>query len=739
MSSTHQTSPPRTDAQPETAGELIELSQMNTQTDGSNRPDTGLDPNSDQPDLPQPNNLEPRPLGRFTPLQISILVAGPLVSFGVLGFLAFLWIQSYMAQDGQTIQPTWYKMLDSGWVLRAIPVVSAVLRTATSMEAGLATSMVAALLLERPGVRVSRLADVAVLRSVDSPPHVLAWRALHDLLTPPLHVSRYFLFLLLITTLVTQLSSTILLLDFTDTTIPRVLLPADARIPFAHSAARGPTYYVGTNQAAFFHSAAQFPRFAEFSQPPLQPDTTIQERKFRDTGAVYRAFLPLRKDDRQILRQYAGPATVLNSRVVCVRPTISRFAISSPQIPFYSQLLLANLTFSLDTPARLRTINIFSDEFVEHAKRPTNVSVPVIKDTSLSDTGSPQGQNEDKQWSMSVTKSRYPGGASTYLLFNWTGSTDNWGEDDLAFEESWVGRNREEWVAISHRARELSVDITVCLTWFNSTPYLISTEAGKAEVEPEVGWDGASGMLTKARAAKHLGAPDKGRDGILSMQALPPTSEIPKSNTTFETKDIGSTITGQVTLAMEVMKLKLATLDPSKIIFANSRWVADLCYGTDLDGFFGLHSSFTAVFQEIIQGTRNPAVAVQSLLTMASANAYVELQQYFDYEMPVRYSTWSPALVPTRWSGLILLTAVVVLHVLAAVMVTVLFVGETRCSELGNSWQAVAQLVTEDTRPILLDACRDRGDVFKERVRKDGGDIRYRIVWQEDVPRLARV
>ena len=286
----------------------------------------------------------------------------------------------------------------------------------------------------------------------------------------------------------------------------------------------------------------------------------------------------------------------------------------------------------------------------------------------------------------------------------------------------------------------MSVDITLCLTWFNSTHYLVSTGVGTAQVEPEVAWDGTSGALTTAGAAQHLGAPDtQGRDGILSMPALIPASEIPESNATFETGSIGSTIHGQVNLAMEDMRAKLAVLDPSRTIFAGSRWVAALCHDTGLDEFFSLHTSVTAVFQHIMQRTGNPAVAIQGLLTMASANAYVELQQQFDYEMPVWYSTWSPALAPTHWNGLMLVAVITGVHVLAVVAVAVLFVRQTRCTELGNSWQAVAQLVTEDTQPLLPDACGDKDDVFKKRLRKDGGDVRYRVVWQQGSPRVSRV
>jgi hypothetical protein len=147
---------------------------------------------------------------RFTGLYIAILIAVPLVSSRTLGFFGFLWVGSYRARNSLYVQQSWYRILDDDWLLRAITLSSLVLRTATDIRAGVATSMLAALFLERAGVRLSRLADVSVLCSTDSAPYALAWKALRDILTPPLHTARYLLTLLVATTLTLQLSSTIL-------------------------------------------------------------------------------------------------------------------------------------------------------------------------------------------------------------------------------------------------------------------------------------------------------------------------------------------------------------------------------------------------------------------------------------------------------------------------------------------------------------------------------------------------
>ncbi|KAK0704471.1 hypothetical protein B0H67DRAFT_557273 [Lasiosphaeris hirsuta] len=735
-------------------GESIALTNVNNSQEG----------NPGSSDLrPEQNASDTKPTSRkrLARLSIAILIIGPAASFGALGFLAFLWIGSHRARNGLSTQQLWFDMLDSNWILRAIPFVTLVLRTAISMEAGIATSMLAAVLIERPGVRLSRLAPVSVLRSTDSPPYVLAWNARGDVLTPPLHVLCCLLVILLITTSAIQLSSNILLFDFADAVIPRFPTKANATIPFSYSANSGPTKYVNRNQAAYLEYSAQFPRFAEYSQPPIQPGPG-QERDFRDTGVVYRAFIPLSKDLRQLLRQYSGPATVLNAQVVCARPTISRFAVSSPQIPGRSQIRFANLTYSLNTPAPLleSSIDMFAGRFAEAAKRLRNISMPVtVSSIALEDPDPDPGPDtsrgtQETQWPMSIASYLFAG-ERAFLLFNWTGSLTDWSQDDdNASPDAWVSRRdrHDEWATVSHRTKQLSFDMTLCFTLFNSTPYLIETMGmGEAATvaEPEIAWDSTADMLSTANATKYLSPPDNTgeRPGILAMGALRLASEIPKNYTGYKSIGVGASVTEQVILAMENVQAKLAVLDPSGILFGQMRWAAVLCYDINLDSYIGLHSSFIAVFQAIIQHTRDPAVAVQALLTMATANAYVELQPYFDFELPAQYSVWAQAFVPTHWTGFTAVAAAIVVHTLAVAAVAALFLRETRYTELGNAWQAVAQLVTNnaddngDMRLLLLpSAARDTSSVFKKRLREGGRDVRYRVVvGEEDSPHLERV
>ncbi|KAK3352225.1 hypothetical protein B0T25DRAFT_541442 [Lasiosphaeria hispida] len=683
-------------------------------------------------DVSHPSGSKPQK--HFTRLHRIVLIGAPIVSFGTLGFLAFLWAGSYRARNSLPIPQSWYKLLDRDWVLRAVTLTTLALRTATALDAGIATSMLAALLLERQGVRLSQLAGVSVLRSTDSPPHTLAWIARNDILGPPLHKLRYLLTILLLTTLATQLASTILLFDFNNTTIPRSPAATNSTIRYSYSATSGPIKFYNSNQAPFFGYSARFPRFAEYSEPPAQP-APAEERTFQDTGIVYRAFIPLQKESREKLKQYSGPATVLSAQVVCVRPNISRFAVSSPQIPRHSQILFANLTYSLGIPALPKSIDIFAGNFSKSAAVSRKLSVPVSISSMLLDDNPGLDAN---QWPMSVA-SVVMYRSRGFLLLNWTGSFRDWNSGDLAFQDSWQRRSRKEWTTLSHRTRSVSVDVTMCVTRFNSSLYLVDTDIGVPAIEPEVAWDNATGSLTTADAATYLGQRDRPNELLFHM-TTPPAVQISGNNTGRETIGIGASVTEQVVLAMENMVGKFAALDHSGKLLAGMRWAATLCYDINLDSHIGLHNSFTGVFQDVMQRTRNPAVAVQSLLTMGTANAYVELQPYFDFVLPVAYSVWAPAFIPTRWRGFGIIAAAVVVHALAVAIVVVLFVRETSSTQLGNSWQAVSQVMDDETRLLIPEAAKYESGEFQKRIKSEGRNVRYRIVKEGDSesPKLAK-
>ncbi|KAI1245426.1 hypothetical protein MGN70_012316 [Eutypa lata] len=66
----------------------------------------------------------------------------------------------------------------------------------------------------------------------------------------------------------------------------------------------------------------------------------------------------------------------------------------------------------------------------------------------------------------------------------------------------------------------------------------------------------------------------------------------------------------------------------------------------------------------------------------------------------------SVVLVPARWSGFIGTAVILATHLAIVLIVTTVFLTYTSTSMLGNFWQGVSQVVTEETLPILKQADR---------------------------------
>ncbi len=61
--------------------------------------------------------------------------------------------------------------------------------------------------------------------------------------------------------------------------------------------------------------------YAPFAEIPA--DAPFDEPGFKDTGLLLRAFLPIaNQQDRVLIKDYNGPATVIDTRVVCFPPQI---------------------------------------------------------------------------------------------------------------------------------------------------------------------------------------------------------------------------------------------------------------------------------------------------------------------------------------------------------------------------------------------------------------------------------
>lgn len=179
------------------------------------------------------------------PLKKSLGLSGSLSILGgsagllvVWGFLAFLWLGHGSAPEAADATRAWRQIALHDWTTRSITLSSGALRLAVSLQTTVCTSMVAALFLENWHARVSQVAWLSVMRSINDGPLSLVQKTL---LSPPKSLSgilrrvEFWLLLLMVAvTLALQFSSTILISDLVDfgvvgdangTEIPDLLQP----------------------------------------------------------------------------------------------------------------------------------------------------------------------------------------------------------------------------------------------------------------------------------------------------------------------------------------------------------------------------------------------------------------------------------------------------------------------------------------------------------------------------------
>jgi hypothetical protein len=145
-------------------------------------------------------------LGSYGIIILGISIIGLLAS---AGFISFLWC----AGDSNYI---WRLLASNEGMTKAVAISSMIFRTSITLQAGVATSMLAGLAIERKEILLPLLATVSMMRSSNSGPIVLAWLlrprpgkkgGIRGLLVPGLAT------LLALTTLSSQFTSTALLSD----------------------------------------------------------------------------------------------------------------------------------------------------------------------------------------------------------------------------------------------------------------------------------------------------------------------------------------------------------------------------------------------------------------------------------------------------------------------------------------------------------------------------------------------
>ncbi|RGP70198.1 hypothetical protein FSPOR_4098 [Fusarium sporotrichioides] len=614
-----------------------------------------------------PRNHQSKVVSQLGKVSIAIQTSLFVVCLGCLSFLAFLW----GASENNTI---WRHIVLAGWTARAITITSLVLRWATAAQAAICTSMLAALLLQRGTVRLPEAAAVSLIRVNNTGPWSLLgkmkanWHrksASLGLLTA----------LLTLTALSLQFTSTILLSQ-----VGLAFLPVASSIPKMHYGIKseGDTYYAMPSAAPSFLdiTPTRYPAFAEWTPNRTNFDTANQRGEVApgkspgivDTGNVLRAFLPINNDqERSLVTEYHGFATVVDTRVVCMRPKLSNVVFSTGD------------GFRLTGFANVeqRPLGLVQRES-EGGSKNFSVSFDCSFDAAAG------GNYSEPDWALALCLGSFDNAdqgiysfmqsdqkkalGGSYLIINAT-VLENLGEVD----------DSDVWTSITRSTSYNSVrlQLTLCMTTFQAQRMEINaTRTTPIHPEPSLLWDASKAKWNTKDIMQQLGA------------VVP---EIPAAER------------GIFELAPRSWQWRKQPeyLDLTGDSAETTATLSTVGQGAIYDGM--VNSAQFSLFSHIAMSTKNPALALQAFFTRLCSMCYYDRIAMFDAVGP----SWQVSLVqvtrPLGWTAFIIVIDIAVLHLIIVLLVVLMFRGAGHHSRTENAWAAVSQLLGPLTESWIRD------------------------------------
>lgn len=241
---------------------------------------------------------------------------------GAVTFLSWLWFQD--RED-----TTWRRVMLSGRSTQAITLTGVLIRAAIGSLTAIMTSMIASIAIERHGVPKSAIAEVSIARFTNAGP-----RSFSKLLLSGATFKGWIRILTAISLLLflaSEFTSTLLVADLRESRVSSFNQNMSYGFTLVESVGTEtrPMLPIGSAFNYWLNKPSSSEIFAEYSQPGKFGED------FHDTGPSIRAFLPVAlQSEREALRSFRGMARVVDTRVVCVRPTFSaRYCSKDPTYP----------------------------------------------------------------------------------------------------------------------------------------------------------------------------------------------------------------------------------------------------------------------------------------------------------------------------------------------------------------------------------------------------------------------
>ncbi|KAE9364718.1 hypothetical protein N431DRAFT_431530 [Stipitochalara longipes BDJ] len=683
--------------------------------------------------------------GKLGAFVSAILVAGTICILAATGFLWFLWLADYR-------NSTWHQIVYNNWFTRCVSLSALVIRTAVSLQSSAATSMIASLALERTGVLLLHFASVSLTRHANGGPYMLAWWLLKTCIRSPERWANSILPALITTltilTIAIQFTTTALLSDVNSIVIPGPSGGIALATNFAYNA--NGNIPVITRGTTWTLKPPFYPIFAEYHEDaPETPDGVS------DTGLTLRAFVPLQsQQSRTQLKDYEGRATVLDSRVICMRPNLTseRAHVSDSMLAFNGSF---NAPFNASRLEYFAQNNTFTGPLADwNARNDIQFSCLAALNYTVAVLGNVESDPtvDAPHWRLSICQpeglnssgvllsefrtlsdaprheiygdTNYANG-NAYLAINVSSGTEVEWLNGIGYEPSQFGivtgpgaaplaySDHGEWLDLLFSDdATLRLSVSLCYTAFDTADLNVAMSGEQNRTEPVPSYDTNTSGYTYGAIREQYGQFPDGRisyasddttaRGILTLQKraswLPGAGdyvfngETASGGTSWIT-DFGN-MGGPIVLGATNDRLGW---DTTAFLYNAYRDSGDW---TDIDSI-NPDPSMIALVQEIVQSGGTIAFALQSIITSLASVAYYDQLQQFNDVNSITYSEFIVATARAKFRGLTGVTVVIAVHLLLMGGIVGLFLLRAKLSTVGNSWQAVAQVNGEMTRPLL--------------------------------------
>ncbi|KAI8629880.1 hypothetical protein F5Y19DRAFT_464219 [Xylariaceae sp. FL1651] len=675
--------------------------------------------------------LQPDPL---LPLKESLGYRGLLGVFGgtfwilgIVAFLVFLWFGYGASPEAANATGLWRFIAMHNYFPQTITLCSLALRIAVSFQAAVCTSMLAAIVLEKHGVKRRQVAWLSVMRSVNDGPRKLGELILTSkTLEVFYHFETWLTFFIIMVSLALQFSSTLLLSDINDfviigdvnqTQFPDLVLY------------KKDDFHIELTGLQFI---AQPPVYAVLGETQAGFNATPDEHGLSDTGVIQRALVPLPEADaRTSVRKLEGTSIVMSSQSACIRPQISAvYDVDSYSISEADTF--GHLAGTIDYKSSFKTAGVASnslcsDDECENVAFECPISsstagwqtINCLFDGAVGDGGP---ANFDPVWDPSGGP--WSRNSSISLVITTDMTSEDWGGiTNASFLPA--GEPYQEWMSYKIGPSRL-VNISLCSSAFSLGRFHTAMTAPGSLHEPRTELSLTSKTYSTKDVQNFMGVTEPQHNHtdrhILDLAILGPPKDGPPSSAAFQTAYVaaagGNLTIGRLTTALLEMVMYYQLMPAFQANVSLS-----LCFFCTTNGY-SVNPEISLLFNDVVTQTGRASSALSALATTVYAAVYYTYLSSLQVPQTAQIVTTTIVRTPGPCStngcpGFISVTALILAHLLCVATVTVLYVQQVRYSRHGSIWHTISQLVANDLTDVLEEA-NHASDRYVEHAMAEG-------------------